>query len=121
MKHTLTPVARKLRKDTTDAERLLWHHLRTNQLGGLKFRRQEPIGKFIVDFVCTDKNVIIELDGGHHGDQAQEKKDEKRTAFLDGRGYTVLRFSNNYTLNNTLTVLEIILSTCMTGTIPQWR
>ena len=62
----LSNLAKKLRKQSTDTEQLLWRHLRASQLQGFKFRRQQPIGDYIVDFVCFDKTVVIELDGGQH-------------------------------------------------------
>ncbi|MDF1581502.1 MAG: DUF559 domain-containing protein, partial [Desulfuromonadales bacterium] len=73
----LTEAARELRKNSTDAERLLWRHLRAKQLEGLKFRRQEQIGRFIVDFVCYQKSLVIEADGGQHAIEAE--KDAERT------------------------------------------
>jgi very-short-patch-repair endonuclease len=77
--------ARQLRRKATDAERLLWKHLRMRQLGAYKFRRQQPIGPYIVDFICFEQNLIIELDGGQHADQVQY--DEARSVWLKERGY----------------------------------
>ena len=85
--------ARTLRRKSTDAERLLWKHLRMRQLGEYKFRRQQPIGPYIVDFVCLEKRLIIELDGGQHTEQAEY--DEERSAWLRNREYRVLRYWNN--------------------------
>ena len=104
----LTPMARDLRKSSTDAERLLWRHLRAKQLEGLKFRRQEQIGRYIVDFVCYEKELIIEADGGHHA--LEREKDEERTRWLRSQGFEVLRFWNNEILSNTEGVLEVIRS-----------
>ena len=89
--------AKRLRRDLTDAERKLWSVLRNAQLEGAKFRRQQPIGPFIADFVCQDARLIVEADGGQHstGDD-----DARRTAFLKGRGYRVLRFWNHDILEN---------------------
>ena len=84
--------ARNLRRNLTDAERLLWQHLRFKQLGG-RFRRQAPIGNYIVDFACFEKRLVIELDGGQHLEQ--EASDGARTAWLESQGFQVLRFWNN--------------------------
>ena len=106
----LTAVARGLRKNSTDAERLLWRHLKAKQLDGLKFRQQEQIGRFIADFVCYEKRLIIEADGGQH---AQEKeKDEERTQWLNSQGFTVLRFWNKEILTNIEGVMEVIQMHC---------
>jgi very-short-patch-repair endonuclease len=82
----------------TDAERLLWRHLRQRQMAGLKFRRQHPLGRFIVDFVCIEAALVIEVDGGQHGER--EAEDAARTAWLNSQGYRVLRFWNNEILDN---------------------
>ncbi|WP_449245250.1 endonuclease domain-containing protein [Desulfobacca acetoxidans] len=103
-----TQIARHLRKNSTDAERLLWFNLRNRRLGAYKFRRQYNVGPFIVDFVCLEKKLIIELDGGQHAEMIEE--DMKRTEFLLGRGYTVLRFWDNEVLKETESVLQVILS-----------
>ena len=103
-----TTRARELRKQLTDAERRLWSSLRRNQLDGHHFRRQRPIGPFIVDFVCMAKCLIVEVDGGQHADRAGE--DASRTAYLENNGYRVLRFWNNDVLVNTEGVLEVIRS-----------
>jgi very-short-patch-repair endonuclease len=99
-------LARILRKHQTDSETLLWNYLRDRRMKGSKFRRQYPIGSYIVDFVCTDKKVIIELDGGQHAEQ--EAEDKKRTKYLEGMGYRMVRFWNNQVLNETESVLEEI-------------
>jgi very-short-patch-repair endonuclease len=100
--------ARKLRREQTDVERLLWFRLRKKQINGVKFRRQDPIGPYIVDFVTYDKNVIIELDGGQHNDDEHKKRDSVRTDYLRQKGYIVLRFWNNEILENLDGVLEKI-------------
>ena len=100
--------ARELRRQLTDAERRLWNRLRRNQLDGHHFRRQRPIGPFIVDFVCMAKCLIVEVDGGQHADRAKE--DASRTAYLEKKGYRVLRFWNNDVLVNAEGVLEVIRS-----------
>jgi very-short-patch-repair endonuclease len=97
--------AQRLRRDLTDAERKLWSVLRNRQLEGAKFRRQQPIGPFIVDFVCQEGRLIIEADGGQH---AENGADARRTAFLQSRGYRVLRFWNNDILRNLDGVAHVI-------------
>src|ERR1700754_2722660 len=99
-------VERKLRSNQTDAERKLWFALRDRRLSGFKFVRQEAIGPFIVDFVCRDKRLVVEVDGGQHADSA---KDAARDAFLAGEGYRVMRFWNNDVLSNRDGVLTVIL------------
>ena len=95
-----------LRQNLTNAERLLWHYLRNKQLDGYKFRRQQAMGNYIVDFVCLSKKIIIELDGGQH--QEQQSYDSQRDIFLQQQGYKVLRFWNNDVFNNCFGVLEKI-------------
>jgi very-short-patch-repair endonuclease len=102
----LTAAARELRKNSTDAERLLWNRLRAKQFDNLKFRRQEQIGYFIVDFVCYEKSLIIEADGGQH--VAEAEKDAERTIWLNAQGFHVLRFWNHEILTNIDGVLETI-------------
>ena len=82
--------ARALRKKQTDAEAKIWHVVRAKQITDLKFRRQHPIQPYIVDFICPEKKLIIELDDGQHADAIEY--DEKRTLFLESKGYTVIRF-----------------------------
>jgi very-short-patch-repair endonuclease len=82
--------ARQLRSNPTDAERILWRHLRLRQVGGHKFRRQRPIGPYFVDFVCLEKRVVIEVDGGQHSEQ--RSYDDRRDAWLKKEGFRVLRF-----------------------------
>jgi len=101
--------ARELRKNQTDAEKAIWRLVRAKQITGLKFRRQHPIQPYIVDFVCPEKMLIIELDGGQHADNEAVVYDEKRTKFLESKGYTVIRFWNNEVLNNIEGVYEVIL------------
>ena len=85
--------AKVLRKNFTDTERLLWKYLRSKQIGGYKFRRQEPVGSYVVDFVCQEKRIVIEVDGGQHS--TERKRDNERDKWLKGQGYKVLRFWNN--------------------------
>ena len=99
-----TTRARSLRRDMSDAESLLWHRLRYKQLNGHRFRRQHPVGKFIVDFACIESKLVIELDGGQH--QEQTDYDNQRTVVLQVHGWRVLRFWNNDVLSN----IEGILS-----------
>jgi len=88
----------------TDAEQLLWRHLRSRTMNGLKFRRQHRIGSFIADFACVEKKLIIEVDGGQHA----ENHDASRTAYLNSVGWTVIRFWNNEVLLETESVLEAV-------------
>ena len=99
--------ARKLRTNQTDAEAKIWRLVRAKQIEGLKFRRQHPIQQYIVDFICPERKLIIELDGGQHA-QAIEY-DEKRTQFLESKGYTVIRFWNNEVLTNIEGVYEVLI------------
>ncbi|MGO9056350.1 MAG: endonuclease domain-containing protein [Candidatus Binataceae bacterium] len=101
--------ARQLRREETDAERKLWAHLRTKRFEPIKFRRQLPIGDFIVDFCCKDRKLVIELDGGQHNEPAGIAKDMRRTEWLEKRGYRVMRFWNNEVLTNIDGVVEMIL------------
>jgi very-short-patch-repair endonuclease len=108
--------ARALRGAPTDAEMRLWSRLRNRQLQGFRFRRQQPIGGFIVDFFCPAAGLIIEVDGGEHADRAAS--DETRTRWLEARGYRVLRFWNNDVLANTDGVVLTIgsaLETCLSA------
>jgi very-short-patch-repair endonuclease len=100
--------ARELRKNLTDAERALWKHIRFRQLGGHKFRRQQPIDNYIVDFVCLEKRLIVEIDGGHHSEELV--RDAKRGEWLKKQGFGILRFWNNEILKEIEAVKEKILS-----------
>jgi very-short-patch-repair endonuclease len=104
-----TEPARRLRRNQTDVERLVWFRLRDRRLAGWKFKRQVPIDRFIVDFFCADAKIIVELDGGQH-DQDKERE-ANRTRILEAMGYLVLRFWNNDVMRNIDGVLEEILST----------
>src|ERR1700742_5196998 len=99
-------VERRLRSNQTDAERRLWFALRDRRLSGFKFVRQEAIGPFIVDFVCRDKNLIVEVDGGQHSESASDKR---RDSYLSAERYRVVRFWNNDVLTNRDGVLLTIL------------
>lgn len=98
--------AQTLRETRTDAEGLFWHYLRDKQLDGYKFRRQQPIGPYIVDFACMPHKLLIELDGGQHAER--HTYDQKRDAFLREKGYKILRFWNNEVFENCFGVLENI-------------
>ena len=102
----LTTNARQLRKNSTDAEAALWRILRASTLAGTKFRRQHPIGPYIVDFVSLSRKLIIECDGGQHAESAA---DAVRDRWLAERGYRTLRFWNNEILSNREGVLHAIL------------
>ena len=97
--------SRELRKNSTEAERKLWSRLRAKRFMGLKFRRQEPIGRYIADFYCAGKKLVIELDGGQH---ANSIGDEKRDEFMESKGIRVLRIWNNEIMNNIEGVMEHI-------------
>jgi very-short-patch-repair endonuclease len=95
-----TILARNLRRKQSDAEKKMWSVLRSRQFENNKFRRQEPIGEYIVDFVSYEKKLIIEIDGDQHNQSLEIEKDAIRTKWLEGRGYQVLRFWNNDVLLN---------------------
>ena len=98
--------ARRLRLNPSKAQNTLWYYLRTKQLKGRKFRREHPMGPYILDFVCLEKKLVIEIDGGQHAEQIVY--DSNRTRWLHTQGFRVLRFWNNEVLGNTESVLEII-------------
>ena len=100
-----------LRKNMTDTEKRLWQYIRKEQVNGLKFRRQQPIGPYIADFTCQSKRLIIEIDGGQHNESENIEYDEKRTEYLQKTGYTVLRFWNNEISQNIEGVIEKIIET----------
>lgn len=96
--------ARRLRREMTDAEASLWYHLRNRALMGCKFRRQHPIGPYIVDFACVERKLVVELDGSQRADS-----DSARTSWIQANGYRVLRFWNNDALRQQQVVLAVIL------------
>jgi len=100
--------ARELRQKQTDSEKALWQKLRDKQFEGIKFRRQQPVGPYIVDFISPKEKIIIEIDGGQHNEKEIQKKDEERTVWLEKEGYLILRFWNNEVLFNPGGVLERI-------------
>jgi len=113
MANKLIPFAKSLKKRTTDTEQLLWRHLRAKHFGGLKFRRQQPIGTYIVDFVCFEKKIIVELDGGQHAQSEEMQNDSIRDQWFEAQGYKILRFWDNEVLTNTRGVLEVISTHCL--------
>ncbi len=112
MTDRLIDFAKQLRKDQTDVEKILWKHLRLKQINGFKFRRQQPIGVYIVDFVCFEIKLIIELDGSQHIEE--KEKDAARDSWLKLQGFTVLRFWNNDIKNNKAGVFTVIYNYCST-------
>ena len=101
--------SRELRNNATEAERKLWQQLSARKLCGARINRQFPIGQFICDFVCREKRVVIEIDGGHHATNAEY--DLRRTRFLETQGYRVIRFWNNEVLDNIDGVVAVIART----------
>lgn len=100
-------LARKLRSNQTDAERLLWQYLRNNSLN-IKFRRLVAMGSYVADFVAYSKKLIIEVDGGQHNEEGIKFNDEERTKFFEKQGYKVIRFWNNEVLKNLDSVIIVI-------------
>lgn len=101
--------AKRLRRDATLAEQKLWQQLRSRRLAGLKFRRQMPIGPYVVDFICLEQGLVIEVDGSQHGTQTNQMHDEARTAYLNQQGFRVIRVWNNDVLGRLNSVLNFIL------------
>jgi very-short-patch-repair endonuclease len=108
--------SRALRTSSTDAERKLWHHLRASQLGGARFRRQHPVGIYVLDFACVQQGLAVELDGGQHADDVV--RDARRTAWLEAQGWRVLRFWNNDVMGNVEGVLSVIAQALNAGSRP---
>ncbi len=109
--NTKTTQAKSLRRNPTEAEKALWLHLRANRLDGHHFRRQSPVGDYITDYLRARAKLVIEIDGGQHAIDADQ--DANRTAILQSRGYTVLRFWNHDVLGNTEGVVEEIRRTLL--------
>ena len=105
---SILEAARRLRKGETDAERHLWHLLRRKQLGGFKFRRQHPIGPFILDFYCHEAKLGIELDGGVHTMPEQQRRDGERSEAIEGERIQVIRFWNREVTKETERILTAI-------------
>ena len=95
-----TILARNLRKNATIQERRLWNLLKNRQFCNLKFKRQQPVGDYIVDFICKEAKIIIEIDGGQHNEPKNIEYDKTRTEFLNSLGYKVIRFWNNEIYEN---------------------
>jgi very-short-patch-repair endonuclease len=110
-----TALSRRLRLDSTSAELKLWNRLRSRALAGFKFVRQEPIGRFVVDFVCREQRLVVELDGGQHAESA---RDVLRDGWLAEHRYRVLRFWNNDVMSNIDGVLETIVAALEAGSPP---
>lgn len=106
MNKKITKIARKLRKNSTKTEEYLWRYLKNRYIEGFKFRRQEPIGQYVVDFVNFKNKIIVELDGGQH--IIMKAKDHERDRWLKKQGFKVLRFWDNEVLRNIEGVLETI-------------
>ena len=102
-------LARRLRRDQTEAEKRLWFQLRDRRLGGWKFRRQCPVDRYIVDFLCADAHLIVELDGGQHA--VRVEADARRTEILESLGYLVVRYWNNDVMQNIEGVIEDVART----------
>lgn len=102
--------ARRMRREPTKAENVLWQKLRHRQLGGYKFRRQHPVGNYIVDFFCPETKLIVEVDGDIHAFQLS--RDAERTMDLEAQGCHIIRFWNAQVLQETDSVLMMILSAC---------
>jgi very-short-patch-repair endonuclease len=107
--HYIIDVARLLRKRSTIPEKILWERLRRHQLGGLKFKRQHHVGRYIVDFFCGELNLIVELEGGIHDETIQKEYDEARFEELESCGYKILRIKNDEVINNIENIIKKIL------------
>ena len=105
--------ARELCQEATDAETRLWDALQSHRLAGLKFRRQHPYGRFVMDFFCVEHQLVVELDGGVHAEPTQAARDAERTEFLQSRGIRVLRFKNETVENEIEAVLKQIKEACL--------
>ncbi len=117
-----TAKARKLRRNQTEAEKRLWNLLRNRSVRGLKFLRQHSIGPFVVDFVCRELMLVIELDGSQHADDAEY--DARRTAILNKHGYGVVRFWNTDAIQHLSSVEELVIAVASgidVGPSPGWR
>jgi very-short-patch-repair endonuclease len=111
----LLEFARELRRQQTDAEKLLWFLLRGRRLAGFKFRRQYPLEPYVLDFLCFEKKLAIELDGGQHNEPEKQRRDEIRTRFIESTGVQVLRFWNHEVLRDTEVVLQVIWDALQEG------
>src|SRR6185295_18702912 len=105
----LKPIARQLRNEVTDCERILWGHLRSRQAMGVQFYRQKPLGPYIVDFYAPSIKMVIEVDGSQHREAIQREQDAERDAYLEQLALNVLRFDNNQVRFEIDGVMEVIL------------
>ena len=114
MRNKLQNIAKILRRRPTEAEKFMWRYLKSRQLEGLKFRRQEPIGNYVVDFVCYEKKIIVEIDGGQHC----AERDGNRNRWLESQDFKILRFWNTEVLKNAQGVWEVIRKNCLSCDSP---
>ncbi|MEO6454518.1 MAG: DUF559 domain-containing protein, partial [Ginsengibacter sp.] len=117
----LKPFARENRKGQTEAEEVLWQNIRNRKISNCKFRRQHAIGGFIVDFVCIERKLVIEIDGEYHDEEEQKKYDTKRTEFLTEQGFTEIRFTNDEVIQNLPGIISAIQKNLMQNTPLLWR
>lgn len=113
----IVDISRRLRLKMTPAECMLWEKIAKKQLGGFRFRRQHPIGRYIVDFCCFNRKVVVEIDGDVHN--AQKLYDRSRDDVLHARGFKVFRFTNEEVINQNERVLQQILDACMHSEVPR--
>lgn len=118
MTNIMSERARKLRREKTDAERRLWQALRELNRHGYQFRQQAPIGPYIADFADHTAKIVVEVDGGQHGEPKMQATDAARTRWLEANGYRVLRFWNTDVLKDTPSVMDSILRNLDQ---PSWR
>jgi very-short-patch-repair endonuclease len=121
---TMRSRARSLRRSSTDVERIIWNALRAHRLNDAGFRRQVPVGPYVVDFLCHEAKLIVELDGGQHFEPHQQERDRRRGVFLARKGYRVLRFNNYDVMTNRTGVLETIAAALINApslTLPRKR
>ena len=111
MTSRLTKHAKSLRRNSTEMEKILWNRLKSKQIEGVKFRRQQPIGNFIVDFVSFENRLVIELDGGQHAKDT--RRDRDRDEFFARHGFRVLRFWNSELVEDVDAVLKVIRRECL--------
>ena len=114
MRNKLQNIAKILRRRPTEAEKFMWRYLKSRQLEGLRFRRQEPIGNYVVDFVCYEKKIIVEIDGGQHC----VERDGNRDRWLESQNFKILRFWNTEVLKNSQGVWEVIRKNCLSCDSP---
>ena len=113
--------ARALRKDMSEAERKLWQRLRRGAIGGYRFRRQHPIGPYIADFICLERRLVVEVDGGQHAEPDRIAHDRERTLWLEARGYHVVRCWTHELAENMTGVLDAIWSALAERSEPRSR